>query len=48
MSTYVALLERAYTAHDQQLIWLGVEGAFDPLRNDPRFQELLKRIGLPV
>ena len=41
-----ALLERAYSAHDQQLIWLGVEKGFDPLRSDPRFQELLRRIGL--
>lgn len=46
----LALLERAYSAHDQQLIWLGVEaegeGSFAPLRDDPHFQELLRRIGL--
>jgi TolB-like protein/DNA-binding winged helix-turn-helix (wHTH) protein/Tfp pilus assembly protein PilF len=49
----LALLERAYSAHDQQLIWLGVEarpegGSFAPLRSDPRFQDLLRRIGLSV
>lgn len=42
-----ALLERAYSAHDQQLVWLGVEGAYSPqLRSDPRFKDLLRRIGL--
>lgn len=44
-----ALLERAYSAHDQQLVWIGLEGASDPtLRADPRFQDLLRRIGLPA
>ena len=42
-----ALLERAYSLHDQQLIWLGVDGGYDPLRADPRFQDLMRRIGLP-
>jgi TolB-like protein/DNA-binding winged helix-turn-helix (wHTH) protein/Tfp pilus assembly protein PilF len=43
-----ALLERAYSAHDQQLVWIGLEGKHDPvLRSDPRFQDLLRRVGLP-
>lgn len=42
-----ALLERAYSLHDQQLIWLGVEKGFAPLRADSRFQDLMRRIGLP-
>ena len=41
-----ALLERAYSTHDQQLIWLGIESNFDPLRSDPRFQDLMRRVGL--
>jgi TolB-like protein/DNA-binding winged helix-turn-helix (wHTH) protein/Tfp pilus assembly protein PilF len=49
----LALLERAYSAHDQQLIWLGIEsrsegGSFAALRSDPRFQDLMRRIGLPL
>lgn len=43
----LALLERAYSLHDQQLIWLGVDGGYDPLRADPRFEDLMRRIGLP-
>ena len=40
------LLERAYSSHDQQLIWLGVEEGFASLRADPRFQDLMRRVGL--
>jgi serine/threonine-protein kinase len=40
-----SLLNRAYDAHDGQLLWLKAEPAFDPLRDDPRFQELLKKVG---
>jgi eukaryotic-like serine/threonine-protein kinase len=42
-----ALLERAYAAHDQQMIWLGSGWEFDPLRPDPRFKDLMRRVGLP-
>ena len=44
----LALLERAYSAHDQQLIWLGIEarGSFATLSTDPRFQDLIRRIGV--
>jgi tetratricopeptide (TPR) repeat protein len=41
-----ASLEEAYRAHDMQLQYLGVEPAFDPLRADPRFQNLLQLVGL--
>jgi len=41
-----ASLEKAYAAHDQQLIWLLGEWRFDELHSDPRFQDLARRVGL--
>jgi TolB-like protein/DNA-binding winged helix-turn-helix (wHTH) protein/Tfp pilus assembly protein PilF len=40
-----ASLERAYTEHDNQLQFLRIEPNLDPLRSDPRFQDLLRRVG---
>jgi serine/threonine-protein kinase len=40
-------LEKAYEERTPRLIWIGVEPRFAPLRSDPRFAELLRRIGLP-
>jgi hypothetical protein len=41
------LLEKAFTAHDLQMQYLGVDPQYDDLRGDARFQDLLRRVGLP-
>jgi len=41
-----AYLEKAYLQHSSTLISLKVEPGFDPLRSDPRYQDLLRRVGL--
>lgn len=40
-------LNKAYQEHSTGLFAIAVVPGFDPLRSDPRFQELLRRIGLP-
>jgi len=42
-----AELEKAYQAHDWFLSRLKVDPFMDPLRDDPRFKDLIKRVGLP-
>ena len=43
----IALLQRAYQEHDLQLQILNIATEFDGLRSDPRFQDLVRRVGLP-
>jgi len=39
-------LEKAYEEHDSGLVSLAVEPMFDPIRSDPRFKDLLRRMKL--
>ncbi len=41
-----ASLEKAYVDHDVRLSFLKVDPKWDPVRSDPRFVSILKRIGL--
>jgi TolB-like protein/tetratricopeptide (TPR) repeat protein len=40
-------LDRAYNERNDRLVYLNVEPMADPLRSEPRFQALLKRLHLP-
>jgi serine/threonine-protein kinase len=42
-----AVLGRALDLRDPSVLWLGVDPRLDPLRRDPRFGALRKRLGLP-
>jgi len=41
----LAWLERAYQQRDQRMTFLKVEPKWNNLRSDPRFQDLLRRVG---
>jgi len=43
-----ASLERAYTERRDRIAWLNVDPLLNPLRSDPRFDDLVRRVGLPI
>jgi serine/threonine-protein kinase len=42
----IELLEKAYDERVERLVWLRADPRFDPLRLDPRFKEIMIRMGL--
>ena len=40
-------LELAYQKHERDVIYFKTSPTYAPLRTNPRFQELLKKIGFP-
>ena len=40
-------LERAYTKHEPELVFLTMDSTWDNMRSDSRFQDLICRVGLP-
>jgi serine/threonine protein kinase/tetratricopeptide (TPR) repeat protein len=44
----IEYLEKSCEDHSHWLIYLHLDPSMDDLRNDPRFQDLLQRVGLPA
>ena len=45
-SSALEWLERAYEVHDYPLVYAKTDPVLDPVRSEPRFNELLRRMGL--
>jgi tetratricopeptide (TPR) repeat protein len=43
----LSFLEKAYEDRHISLVWLKVDWGYDPLRSDPRFKDLLRRMNFP-
>jgi tetratricopeptide (TPR) repeat protein len=41
-------LEKAYQERHPHLVQLKVQPVYDPLRSDPRFADLMRRVGIPT
>ncbi|HSZ00153.1 MAG TPA: protein kinase [Terriglobales bacterium] len=40
-------LEKAYQQRDDELVWILIDPSLDNIRSDPRYADLLRRMGLP-
>jgi hypothetical protein len=43
----LAWLDQAFSERDSQLTYVKVDPAFDGIRSDPHFQQLLQRLAMP-
>ncbi|HYX90947.1 MAG TPA: tetratricopeptide repeat protein, partial [Myxococcaceae bacterium] len=43
-----AYLEKCYQEHIERLPWINVDPLMDPLRSDARFEDLVRRMGVPT
>jgi hypothetical protein len=41
-------LDKAYAERSNWLVWLNNDPRWDSVRNEPRFKELVRKVGLPV
>ena len=44
----IEYLEKSFEEHSHWLIYLHIDPGMDGLRDDPRFQDMLRRVGLPA
>jgi TolB-like protein/DNA-binding winged helix-turn-helix (wHTH) protein/Flp pilus assembly protein TadD len=42
----IELLQKAYSEHSNAVLQVKVDPMYDPIRSDPRFQDLVQRVGL--
>ncbi len=43
----IEFLEKSYQEHDASLLCIGTHPGFDSMRDDPRFRDLMTRVGIP-
>jgi hypothetical protein len=42
----IELLQKAYSEHSNAVLKIKVQPMYDPVRSDPRFEDLVRRVGL--